>query len=287
MKYGLYLPNFGAFGDPATLVEFAVAAEAAGWDGFFIWDHVAGYDARFTDPWVGLAAVAQATERIRIGTTVTPLPRRRPQKVARETASLDRLSNGRLTLGVGIGEIPIEYDGMGEVADLKIRGDMLDEALEVISGLWSGELFAHRGEHYRVDEVRFLPTPVQEPSIPVWVAAIWPHKRPLRRAARWNGVFPLFLGMRHPERTQGELRQCIDYIRAHRESSAPFDIVHAGISPAGDAARAREIVAPYADVGVTWWLESIAPYRDGKGFEEPWDTAPLRERVRAGPPRID
>lgn len=286
MRYGLYLPNFGAFGDPATLVAFAVQAEAAGWDGFFIWDHVAGYDARFVDPWVGLAAVAQATARIRIGTTVTPIPRRRPQKLARETASLDQLSGGRVTLGIGIGEFPIEFAGMGEVSDLKTRGDMLDEALEVICGLWSGEPFEFHGQHYRIDRVRFLPKPLQQPRIPVWVGAIWPHKRPIRRAAKWDGVFPL-CGTRDPRRAFAELRECIETVHAQRESEASFDVVHAGISPGDDLAAAQEIVARYGEIGVTWWLESIAPYRVGKGLDEPWDLDPLRERVQAGPPRVD
>ncbi len=284
MNYGLYLPNFGAFGDPRTLVALARDAEAAGWDGFFIWDHIAGYENDMLDPWVGLAAVAQATDRIRIGTTVTPLPRRRPHKLARETASLDRLSGGRLTLGVGIGESPSEFAGLGEEADLPTRGDMLDEGLEVLTGLWSGERYEHRGVHYHVEGARFTPTPVQRPRIPIWVGAFWPHKRPVRRAARWDGIFPLF-DTRDPARAHRELLECVEYVQSHRTTDDPFDVVHSGITPGDDRAKAVEIVSRYERAGVTWWLEAIAPYRLGKDFDEPWDLGPLRERVLQGPPR--
>jgi alkanesulfonate monooxygenase SsuD/methylene tetrahydromethanopterin reductase-like flavin-dependent oxidoreductase (luciferase family) len=278
VNYGLYLPNFGAFGDPLTLVALARDAEVAGWDGFFIWDHIAGYANDMLDPWVGLAAVAQATERVRIGTTVTPLPRRRPQKLARETVSLDRLSGGRLTLGVGIGENPSEYGGLGEETDLRTRGDMLDEGLEVLTGLWSGEPYEHRGAHYRIEGARFTPTPVQRPRIPIWVGAIWPHKRPVRRAARWDGIFPLF-DFRDPDRAYRDLLECVEFVRSQRASDDPFDVVQSGVTPGQDGSRAREIVSRYERAGTTWWLEAIAPYRLGKDFDEPWDLAPLRERV--------
>jgi alkanesulfonate monooxygenase SsuD/methylene tetrahydromethanopterin reductase-like flavin-dependent oxidoreductase (luciferase family) len=238
------------------------------------------------DPWVGLAAVAQATDRLRIGTTVTPLPRRRPQKLARETVSLDRLSGGRLTLGVGIGEVGSEYAGLGEETDLRTRGDMLDEGLEVLTGLWSGEHYEHRGTHYHIEGARFTPTPVQRPRIPIWVGGFWPHKRPMRRAARWDGVFPLF-DTRDPARAQRELQECLEYVRSQRTSDAPFDIVQSGITPGDDPTKAHEIVSRCERAGVTWWLEAIAPYRLGRDFDEPWDLAPLQERVRQGPPRLE
>ncbi len=286
MNYGLYLPNFGAFGDPLTLVALARDAEAAGWDGFFIWDHIAGYENDMVDPWVGLAAVAQATERIRIGTTVTPLPRRRPQKLARETVSLDRLSGGRLTLGVGIGETEGEFAGLGEETDLVTRGDMLDEGLEVLTGLWSGERYEHRGVHYHIEGARFTPTPVQRPRIPIWVGAFWPHKRPVRRAASWDGIFPLF-DTRDPDRAHRDLLECVAYVQSQRKTDDPFDIVQSGVTPGEDEYKAREIVSRYQRAGVTWWLEAIAPYRLGRDFDEPWDLAALRERVRQGPPRLE
>jgi alkanesulfonate monooxygenase SsuD/methylene tetrahydromethanopterin reductase-like flavin-dependent oxidoreductase (luciferase family) len=283
MNYGLYVPNFGAFGDPATMVSLAESAEANGWDGFFIWDHIAGYDNTMCDPWAALGAVAQATERIRIGTTVTPVPRRRPHKLARETVTVDRLSGGRLVFGVGSGEGPPEYDRLGEPADHRVRGEMLDEALDVITRLWSGEVVDHVGTHYRVEGARFRPTPLQQPRIPVWVGGVWPHRRPMRRAAKWDGVIPLF-DLPEDAGDLAALRACLTYIKEHRSSDGPFDVVYTGTTPGHDRERTREIVERYRDAGVTWWLESIAPYRDGRGFGEPWDLERLRERVLQGPP---
>ena len=285
MHYGLYLPNFGAFGDPETMVSLAVDAESSGWDGFFIWDHIAGFDNTMVDPWVALGAVAQATQQIRIGTTVTPVPRRRPHKLARETASVDRLSNGRLIFGVGSGEGAAEYGRLGEVSEHRIRGEMLDEALDVITRLWSGERVDHSGTHYRVEGARFRPTPVQQPRIPIWVGGVWPHRKPMRRAAQWDGVFPLF-NIGEDDDIHVPLRACVEYLRSHRPTDAPFDLVYSGTTPGDDGARAQEMVAPFEESGVTWWLEAIAPYRYGEGFDEPWDLAALRERVLQGPPRL-
>jgi alkanesulfonate monooxygenase SsuD/methylene tetrahydromethanopterin reductase-like flavin-dependent oxidoreductase (luciferase family) len=282
MHYGVYLPNFGPFGEPATMVSLAEDAEASGWEGFFIWDHIAGFDNTMCDPWVALGAVAQATERIRIGTTVTPVPRRRPHKLARETVTIDRLSGGRFVFGVGSGEGPPEYDLLGEAADQRVRGEMLDEALDLITGLWRGEPVDHRGTYYRVEETRFRPTPLQQPRIPVWVGGFWPHRRPMRRAAEWDGVFPLF---DYLEDDLEPLRACLAYIQTHRSSDAPFDVVHSGTTPGDNEERTREIVERYRDAGVTWWLEAIAPYRYGEGFDEPWDLERLRRRVLQGPPR--
>lgn len=186
MKFGIYLPNFGTYGDVRALANLARDAEQSGWDGFYIWDHIAGEHMPIVDPWVGLAAAALQTERIRIGTTVTPLPRRRPWKLARETVSLDHLSGGRLTLGVGIGLGQAEWNDLGEQTDLKQRGAMLDEGLQVLTGLWSGEPFSFSGQYYQVKEAHFLPKPVQQPRIPIWVGGFWPNKAPFRRAA-WAG----------------------------------------------------------------------------------------------------
>ena len=255
MRYGLYMPNFG-FGDPGTLVALARDAEAAGWDGFFIWDHIAGYDNTMCDPWVALGAVAQATQRIRIGTTVTPVPRRRPHKLARETVTIDRLSSGRLVFGVGSGEGPPEYERLGESADHPVRGEMLDEALDLITRLWSGEAVDHVGTHYRVEGARFRPTPLQQPRIPIWVGGVWPRPRPMRRAAGWDGVIPLF-DIAEGESDVEQLRACREYIHAHRSSDAPFDVVSVGATPGDDPEQAREMVSRYRDAGATWWLESM------------------------------
>jgi alkanesulfonate monooxygenase SsuD/methylene tetrahydromethanopterin reductase-like flavin-dependent oxidoreductase (luciferase family) len=195
MRQALFAPNFGTFSDPSLVADLAVRAEAAGWDGWFFWDHVVHRDGDepTADPWVTLAAVAVKTERIRIGPMITPIPRRRPWNVARQATTLDHLSKGRLVLGVGLGTWGTpEFSGFSEEQSPVVRASMLDEGLELIEELWSGEEVNHRGTHYTVDGVKFLPVPVQKP-IPIWVAAEWPNRRPMRRAARFGGIFPIRL----------------------------------------------------------------------------------------------
>jgi probable F420-dependent oxidoreductase len=293
MKYGLYVPNCGAFGNPHTVIQLAVDAEEHGWGGLFLWDHVkppfggdhgSGIGQQVIDPWVALAAAATATDRILLGTAVTPLPRRRPHKLARETASLDRLSGGRVVLGIGSGEGAGELDQLGEERDHRARGDMLDEALDIITELWSGTEVNHIGPHYRVESAQFLPTPIQQPRIPIWVGGVWPNRRPMRRAARWDGVIPLLPEWQ--EEDFDSLTQCIDYIRQHRTSDEPFNVVYPGISSGERPDRAAEEVAAYREVGVTWWLEAIAPYRFEPEISDPWNFERLRERVLQGPPAV-
>lgn len=148
MNYGVTIPNFGHFFNPRSLAALAHDAEEAGWDGFFLWDHVFYGLFPTVDPWIALAAIAMATYHMRIGPMVTPLPRRRPPKLARETVSLDHLSGGRLTLGVGIGALPWEWDHLGEQTNIRTRGAMLDEGLDLLTEIWSGRPVTHRGEHY-------------------------------------------------------------------------------------------------------------------------------------------
>ncbi len=197
MRIGLNMPNFAEFADPAVAVSLAVEAERAGWDGMFIWDHINIFGEMpvpLADPWVLLAAMAQATRKIAIGPMVTPLPRRRPWVLARQTATLDRLSNGRLVMGVGLGlPADTEFAAFGEDPDIRVRAEKLDEGLEILTGLWSGEPFEFSGQHYNVARTRFAPTPVQMPRPPIIVAGTWPRQAPLRRAARWDGYFPLRL----------------------------------------------------------------------------------------------
>ena len=289
MRFGLTLPPFADFSDPRVLAELAHDAEAAGWDGFFIWDAIF-FDPTFhpmADPWVALAAVAMNTQRLRIGTMVTPLARRRPWKLARETVSVDRISDGRLILGVGLGD-PVQWDFgfFGDETDPKIRACKLDEGLDILTGLWRGEPFRYQGEQYNVKEVTFHPTPVQSPRIPIWVGGWWPNKPPLRRAARWDGVCPAKWG---GTITPDEWRELLAYIQKHRTSTTPFDAVHSGATPGDDLNKAAELVRTYADAGVTWWIEPVDPWRFGWSFEVPWDpqaTVLMRERVRQGPPRL-
>ena len=289
MQFGISIPAFADFSDPRVLAELAHDAESAGWDGFFIWDAIF-FDPTFhpmADPWVSLAAVAMRTERIRIGTLVTPIARRRPWKLARETVSVDRLSNGRLTLGVGLGD-PSQWDFgfFDEVTDARIRAHKLDEGLDVLTGLWTAQPFSHQGQQYNVKEVTFRPTPVQSPRIPIWVGGWYPNKPPLRRAARWDGVCPIkWDGSITPE----EWRELLAYIQKFRTSTTPFDAVHSGATPGDNVAQAVEIIQPYADVGVTWWIEPVDPWRFGWSYEVPWApeaTVLIRERVRQGPPRL-
>jgi alkanesulfonate monooxygenase SsuD/methylene tetrahydromethanopterin reductase-like flavin-dependent oxidoreductase (luciferase family) len=245
MRSALYLPPFDELADPTIVVRLAAEAEEAGWDGVFLWDHVRWRESEveIADPQITLAAMAVATERIRLGPMVTPLARRRPVKVARETATLDRLSGGRLTFGVGLGsdEFGSEYSITGEELDDRRRARMLDEALEILTAAWSGEPVHHRGEHYTVDGMRFLPRPVQRPGIPVWVAGYYGKPRPLRRAARHQGFFPI--NLEHPD----QLAEIVAELAALRtEPSEPFDVV-ADLPPGADP-------APYAAAGATWWL---------------------------------
>jgi alkanesulfonate monooxygenase SsuD/methylene tetrahydromethanopterin reductase-like flavin-dependent oxidoreductase (luciferase family) len=175
MQFGIHIPPFGPFSDLRALADFAAEAEQVGWDGFFLWDDVTfNPPVTLADPWIALAAIALRTQRVRIGPLVTPLPRRRPHKLAREVITLDHLSAGRLILGVGSGGGADEFDNLGEASDAKVRGSMLDEGLEVLSGLWSGEPYSFEGAHYHVKAAHFLPRPVQVPRVPIWVAVVWP-----------------------------------------------------------------------------------------------------------------
>lgn len=283
MKYAIHAPNFGTYSDPRLMAELAHEAEDSGWDGFFLWDHILWRWSPqqplepAADTWTLLTAIASRTERITLGPLITPLPRRRPWTVARQAATLDHLSGGRLVLGVGIGGDWFgDYSAFGEPAGNKEHGEMLDEALAIISGLWSGEPFSFSGQHYQVREAQLLPRPVQEPRIPIWVAGMWPGKKPFRRAAQWDGIAAEArsdLGYLKPQ----DFEEIGAYIREHRTESGPFDVTHIGRTPGNDPAAANNIVAPYAEAGVTWWLERIGDKQDT--LEE------MRPRVRQGPPR--
>lgn len=279
MRFAIDLPNFGELGDPALLVDLAVAAERSGWDGFFLWDHlITSEQSPVTDPWVVMAAIAVRTRHIAFGPMVTPLARRRMTKLARETVALDHLSGGRFIMGVGLGSNDeLEYAALGDAGDRRVRGEILDESLALLGQLWSGRPTRFEGKHLKVTAPAFLPSAVRRPRIPVWVAGLWPNKRPMRRAAAWDGAFPIDRG--------GDLSQqlgiaamadVISFVEAQRTSDAPFDIVHAGLM-SGDGTADAELTRAYADIGVTWWLEHIYPDR--------MSVADLRNLIAAGPPR--
>ncbi len=286
MRHAIYLPLFAPFGHPRIIADLASDAELAGWDAVFVWDDVAGWDKDMADPWIALAAAAMVTQRVRLGALITPLARRRPWKFARETASLDQLSNGRLIVGVGVGGGQEQFGDLGDEPNQRMRGEMLDEGLAVVTGLWSGESFAFDGRHYHLKPAVFRPKPVQHPHIPIWVAGTWPHKRPLARMARWDGMFPLFWGIGDPAEQQAYLRQMIAQVQTLRavtvdqSAQRPFDVVVTGETPFDQPTRTEEHIAAYAAAGATWWLESLNPERNSGAI---WPFEHLRERVLAGP----
>lgn len=286
MQYGLYLPNFAPWGSARAIADLAHTAEAAGWDGLFMWDDCAGFDVEMVDPWVALAAAAMVTQYIRLGALITPLPRRRPWKFARETVSLDHLSQGRLVVGVGTGGGEAEWADFGEESNHKVRGDMLDEALQVVTGLWSGQPFSHVGTHYTVKGAHFLPGCLQQPRIPIWVGGIWPHPRPLARMAQWDGMFPLFFGAQTAAEALAQFGESVKKVRALRTSPTELDVIALGATPLDQPVETAQLVQPYADAGATWWLESIAPIRMGRPGDPTWSVEQLLARVRQGPPRL-
>jgi alkanesulfonate monooxygenase SsuD/methylene tetrahydromethanopterin reductase-like flavin-dependent oxidoreductase (luciferase family) len=257
VHFALWVPNFGTLADVSLLADLAARSERAGWDGWFLMDHVVHQsgDEPAVDPWMALAVAARVTSRIRLGPMVTPLPRRRPWDVARQAATLDHLSLGRAVLGVGIGsERTRELEAFGEATDLARRASMLDEALDLITALWSGQPIHHHGQHFQAEGVRFEPTPVQRP-LPIWVGAVWPSHRPLRRAARWQGVFPL--GLPGPEAV-GEIRRSIGPVGEIA--------VEAGDYPSAEWERN----------GATWWFRRLPS--DGS-------IGDLEGLIDVGPPR--
>lgn len=271
MKFGIDLVTFGDFADPRAVVPMAQAAEAAGWDGFFVWDHLAfAWGVPSGDAWVILSAVAQATTRLKLGPMVTPLPRRRPQVLANAAATLDLLSGGRLILGAGLGGVAREFAAFGDPEDMLGRASRLDESLDLLDRFFSGQEVDFAGEHYHVDGVTLAPLPIQRPRVPIWIGG---ESRPaLRRAARWDGWV---VGGDDQEGrmivSPEDLAVKLAYIRAQRTATTQFDVALTGVSEPQDAG----LVAGYAAAGVTWWLESIHGFRG--------DRASLLERIAAGP----
>ncbi len=291
MRFAISMPNFGTGLDADLVADLAVTAEGAGWDALFLWDHTLAFvpgPVDLVDPWISLAVAATRTSRIRLGTAVTPLPRRRPVDVARQVVTLDRLSRGRVTLGVGIGAMPFEWEYSGEEPDLVVRGDMLDEALDVVERLWTAQPVRHEGTHYRLSGpdgwgALHHPPPVQRPRVPVWVAGTWLGEgstggRPLRRAARWDGVFPMRLDSTwDPPDTAGVAA----VIERHRGTLDGYDVAVPGET---DGAAPAPVVRAHADAGATWWVESIQPWRFGFTDSGPWPWRAMTERIAAGPP---
>ncbi len=282
MQFAINTPNFGCFGDPRLMAELAHEAEGAGWDGFFIWDHIGGDSEKalpMADPWVELAAMAMVTSRIKLGTIVTPLPRRHPWKLARECLTLDHLSRGRLILGVGIGSDIFfkEYSSYNASPDDKLHGAMLDEGLDVLKLLWSGEKVSYSGQHYQLHDALFLPTPLQQPRIPIWIAGVWPFKKPFRRAAHWDGICPL----KHAYQTMqpDDIREMLTYVRQFRTHDEPFDVLASGNTGGTERQKDLDVIMPYAEAGATWWQEGFAG-------SDALELEAVHTRIRQGPPRL-
>ena len=278
MQYGFVYPG----GDARTAAECARTAEKAGWDGFFVWDPVWGVDA-----WVTLAAAAMLTKRIRIGTMITPVSRRRPWKLASETATVDRLSNGRLILAVGLGALDTGFIQFGEETDRVKRAELLDEGLDILAGLWRGQPFSYDGKHYHVKPTTFVPPPppVQSPRIPIWVVGAWPRMKSMQRVLRYDGLLPNVMKNGTPVRaTIADIRAMRAFIDQHRAEKTPFEIVVEGKTPGKNRQRASAIVRRWADAGATWWMEA-----NWSLTETLWRGATQKrilERVKQGPPRI-
>ncbi len=283
--FGLGVPNGGDFADPCRIVELAEAAEGARWDGLFLWDHVIRRRPwqPMIDPWVTLAAVAAATERLVLGPMVTPLARRRVSVVARQTATLDLLTNGRLRFGVGLGAPDDEFTRFGEDADPKRRARILDESLDALELLWSGEHVSFAGDHVVVDDVHFLPRPVSG-RVPIWVAGGWPGGRPFRRAARFDGVWPVAAAGGYL--SVDDFIDCVAFVRRERTllgrdamaagGADGFDACFIDRSPAGGSEETSAKIGRLVAGHMTWWVDSL---------DDP--TIPFEQhldRVHAGPP---
>jgi alkanesulfonate monooxygenase SsuD/methylene tetrahydromethanopterin reductase-like flavin-dependent oxidoreductase (luciferase family) len=292
LQYALSLPNGGECGHPRILADLAALAEASGWDGLFLEDYICYTNDTYHsipgnptyDPWVALAAVALSTSRIRLGTLVTPLPRRRPWKLAREAVTLDHLSNGRLILGVGSGDVRDPgYIRVGEssTAGARQRAEMLDESLQILAGLWSGQPFSYTGKHYSIEDVTFLPAPVQSPRIPVWVGGGWPNPGPTERAARWDGscLYRQTTDGSWQDMTPDDVRSLRAFVESRRTSgtdASPFAIVVGGRQRSSDPEQDRALIRSLAEVGATWWSEWVPAA----------DLPTMRAAIARGPLRV-
>ncbi|MGZ0147854.1 LLM class flavin-dependent oxidoreductase [Kribbella sp. WER1] len=286
MRFSVNIPNFGDFADAHTVARVARAAEEAGWDGLFVWDHVVHSKEQrrgqpFGDPWMLLTAAALATSRIVLGPLVTPVARRRPEQLARQVATLDAMSGGRVIFGAGLGgPIDDEFGSFGDETDPKVLAERLDEGLDLLAAYWSGERVNHDGKHYRADDVELLPATVRQPRPPVWIAGYWPRKAPMRRAARWDGAVPLFANANHGQAPAVEdVRELIGFLTDQRpDRSTPYDVIVGGITPPADA---RAIVEPLAEAGATWWDER--QLITGPDFHR---LTPVLRRIEQGPPSL-
>jgi alkanesulfonate monooxygenase SsuD/methylene tetrahydromethanopterin reductase-like flavin-dependent oxidoreductase (luciferase family) len=276
VRFGLFFPQFEELADPGRLAELAVVAEEAGWSGFFLWDHMlARPGMAVCDPWIGMTAIAAATREIRFGAMVTPLARRRPWVLARQAAALDVLSGGRLVIGAGLGDDGWkEFSSFGDAASPRERRVLLDESLEVLRRLLSGEHVEFDGERLHVHSTPFLPRPVQDP-LPVWVAGRWPNRAPLARAARMQGCFPIFAG--DPVFPDADDLAGVRAELTRLGAPDGYDLAITCKLRLLDAAERAKAVATAASNGVTWLLEGFVPGLSVAEFEAVAAAGPPRE----------
>ena len=270
MHYGIEVVPFGEYANPRRVMELAQAAEAAGWEAIWLWDHLL-FPYGTGDPWVTLAAVAAVTEKLKLVTGVAALPRYKPHVLARTLVGLDLLSAGRVILGAGAG-VDFDFTPFGEAADAKTRGAMLDEGLAMLVGLLSSEPFTQHGRYYHAENAQLVPGPVQQPRIPVWIGGDSPAA--YRRAAQWDGwIIGTVDEAQNITLPPAQLAERVQTIRSRRTNDSPFDVAVDGCTQPNGAG----LVAEYADAGATWWFEAIFGTR---GSHED-----LLARIKAGPPR--
>lgn len=283
VHYGLSISAAGPAGDPKTMARLAALAEKAGWDGIFLEDYIVYQGQTETstyDPWITLAAMAVSTSRIRLGTSVTPISRRRPWKVASEAVTLDHLSGGRMILGVGSGDL--QDPGFGAVAeptDAAVRAERLDEGLEILAGLWRGDVVTLQGRHFQVSGLAMNPRPLQRPRIPIWVGGSWLLPGVRRRVARWDGCCVYRGAPDQPwqDMTAADAAEIRSVVLAEREDLAGFEICFGGRERGEDWDRERDHIGSLAEAGVSWWAEWVKPGESGR----------VTEAVARGPLRVD
>ena len=275
LKFGLALSN----NDARLVAELAQLAEQTGWDGCFLGDYI-----WCEDPMIALAAAAMTTHHIRLGTMVTPAPIRRPWKVASESVAVDRLSDGRLILGMGTGAVWMGWQAFpDEVTNVKTRAEMLDETIDILTLLYQRKQFDFNGKHYhlkltQLEEMHYPPKPIQQPRIPLWVPAIWPRRRSMERAMKCDGLLPEKWTSDGPvDLTPDDVREIKAYVDANRTLTTPYDIVVSGKITGLDPSQRQEQLDQWLEAGVTWWIESF--------WGEPEEIVP--ERIRQGPPRAN
>lgn len=274
MKFGVVIPLKSATGAAAC----AVAAERAGWDGFFVGEAIWSIDA-----WVTLAAAAVQTQRIRLGTLVTPMPLQTPWKLAAESATLDHLSHGRAILSLGMGAVWMGWQGFPDVpTDIRTRAELMDEGIDLLKAFYRARQFDYAGKHHHLkltllDEMHYPPPPVQQPHLPIWIVGVWPRTRSMQRVLKCDGLIPHVMNDegKFVDMTPAALREMKRYVDANRTATTPFDFIIEGSTRELDVSQAKDKLAEWEDAGATWWMESMFNLTEEQ----------ITEIVRNGPPQ--